>query len=86
MIGSPFPIYGGASTRTLWRRVSYGGKKGRAATRRLRALERRLAPLADAMLAETHAHLMAQLEPVMRFARGTGLVRFGGSNWVGGYH
>ena len=40
---SPFPIGNGASTRTLHRRAAYGGRKGRAAARRLRELERRLA-------------------------------------------
>jgi hypothetical protein len=42
-VGSPFPIDGGASTRILWRRDFYGGRKGRRARLRLRALERRIA-------------------------------------------
>jgi hypothetical protein len=67
-VGSPYPIDNGASTRTLWRRVAYGGKKGRAACKRLRALESRVAPFVNAELARMHRNTVAMLEPVMRFA------------------
>ena len=67
-VGSPFPIDNGASTRTLWRRVAYGGRKGRRARRRLVALEKRIAPWVHAELARTHAYARAMLEPALRFA------------------
>jgi hypothetical protein len=67
-IGSPYPIDNGASTRTLWRRVTYGGKKGRSARKRLRVLEQRIAPWVLADLARVEARARAMLEPVMRFA------------------
>lgn len=70
-IGSNFPINGGVGTRTLWRRVRYGGKKGRAARRRLRALERRIAPGVRAMLDRDAARLQWMFDPVWRFARGS---------------
>jgi hypothetical protein len=80
MIGSPYPIDGGASTRTLWRRVGYGGKKGRAAKRRLRRLERRIALWADAMLDNEMRRVVGMLneirriegaiQPIVRFAYG----------------
>jgi hypothetical protein len=55
-VGSPHPIDGGAGTRTLWRRVEYGGRKGRAARRRLHALERRIARLGLIQAAMTAQH------------------------------
>jgi hypothetical protein len=67
-VGSPFPIDNGASTRTLWRRVAYGGRKGKRARRRLLALEKRVAPIVHAMLAQAITNTTAMLEPVMRFA------------------
>lgn len=68
-VGSPFPIDGGVGTRVLWRRVEYGGKKGRAAKRRLRSLERRIARtgFVQEMLASQHAQLSSMLDPVLRF-------------------
>lgn len=69
MIGSPYPINNGASTRTLWRRVAYGGRKGRRAAHRLRELEKRVAPFVEAELAKTHAHIVSMLAPVSKFAR-----------------
>ena len=68
VLGSPYPINNGASTRTLWRRAAYGGKKGRAARRRLRALERRVAPYVHTTLARDFARVRSMLEGVERFA------------------
>jgi hypothetical protein len=67
-VGSPYPIDNGAGTRTLWRRIAYGGRKGRRARRRLLALEKRIAPYVHAELARMHRNTMAMLKPVMRFA------------------
>lgn len=72
VVGSPYPIDGGVGTRTLWRRVAYGGKKGRRAARRLRALKRRIARsgFVDRIIAQHHAQVTALLEPVLRFVHG----------------
>jgi hypothetical protein len=69
-VGSKWSIDNGASTRTLWRRVCYGGRKGRAARRRLAAIEKRIAPDVKAMLAHGIVTASALLEPVFRFAIG----------------
>jgi hypothetical protein len=67
-VGSLYAIDNGASTRTLWRRVAYGGRKGRRARLRLRTLERRVAPFVIAALARAHENTLAMLAPVLRFA------------------